>query len=69
MTFLLLNDTAGHRQRLIRMEHISAAEVNKADHSVTLVLLGGQEVRLTHEESKQFMHHIKAHITHAQPQA
>jgi hypothetical protein len=66
MSFILLNDEAGQYQRLIRNDHISAAMINKADHSVTLFLIGGQEIHLSHEESKQFVHHTKAtmHPTH-----
>jgi hypothetical protein len=57
--FILLNDPGSQRQRLIRQDHISGIEVEKADHSITLLLLGGQAVHLTHEESKQFLQHAK----------
>jgi len=68
MKFILLNDSGSQSQRLLRNMHISAVEVSKADQSVTVFLLGGQEVRLTHEESKQFLAHIKAHLhTTGQP--
>ncbi|MFL5242910.1 MAG: hypothetical protein ACJ8FY_12445 [Gemmataceae bacterium] len=62
MTYYLLNDPASQRQRLVRDDHISSVEINKTDQVITLVLIGGQEIRLTHEESKQFMHHIKSHM-------
>jgi hypothetical protein len=62
MNFVLLNDPASQRQRLIRADHISGIEVSKADRSITLLLLGGQELHLTHEESKQFLHWTKAHM-------
>jgi hypothetical protein len=62
MNFVLLNDPASQRQQLIRADHISAIQVSKADRSVTLLLLGGQELHLTHEESKQFVHWTKAHM-------
>ena len=62
MNFILLNDPASQRQQLIRADHISAIQVNKADRSITLLLLGGQELHLTHEESKQFRHWAKAHM-------
>ena len=62
MNFVLLNDPASHRQRLIRNDHISVVDINKADQSVTLLLLGGQEVHLTHEESRQFVQHTRAHL-------
>ena len=56
MNFVLLNDPAGQKQQLIRADHISAIQVSKADRLITLLLLGGQELHLTHEESKQFRH-------------
>jgi hypothetical protein len=69
MNYILLNDPASQRQQLIRADHISAIQVNKVDRSITLVLLGGQELHLTHEESKQFMHWTKSHMqTNAQLQ-
>jgi hypothetical protein len=62
MTFVLLNDPTNQRQRLIRYDHVSAVDVSKSDESVTLYLVGGQEVHLSHEESKQFVQHVKAHL-------
>jgi hypothetical protein len=60
MTYILLNDPAGQQQRLLRQDHISAVEVKKADRSVTIFLIGGQEIHLTHEESKQFIQHMRS---------
>jgi hypothetical protein len=60
MNFVLLNDPGSGQQRLVRTDHISGVVVNKADQSITLLLLGGQEVHLTHEESKQFLQHTRA---------
>jgi hypothetical protein len=60
MTYILLNDPGGQQQRLIRQDHISAVEVKKADRTVTLFLIGGKEIHLSHEESKQFMQHMKS---------
>jgi uncharacterized membrane protein YvbJ len=62
LTYYLLKDPANHHQRLIRDDHISAVEINNEDHVVTLMLLGGQNVKLTPEESKQFIKAIKAHM-------
>jgi hypothetical protein len=62
MNFILLNDPASQRQRLIRTDHISSVEINKTDQNVTLYLLGGQELRLTHEESKQFVQHTRGKL-------
>jgi hypothetical protein len=62
MNFILVNDPGSHSQRLIRSEHISVIEVSKTDESVTLLLTGGQEVHLSHEESKQLVHHVKQHM-------
>jgi hypothetical protein len=62
MSFILLNDPASQQQRLIRNDHISAVELSKADEIVTLYLLGGKELRLTREESKQFVRHVKEHM-------
>jgi hypothetical protein len=61
MSFLILKDTATEVQLMVRMEHISAAEIQKEDRSVTVFLAGGQELRLTQEQSKQFLHHVKMH--------
>jgi hypothetical protein len=60
--FVLLNDPDSHEQRLIRLEHLSAVVVNKADQTVTITLLGGQDMKLTSEESKQLLHNLKAHM-------
>ena len=62
MTYYLLKDPANHHQRLIRDDHVSAVEINNEDHVVTLLLLGGQNVKLTPEESKQFIKAIKSHM-------
>jgi hypothetical protein len=62
MTFVLLRDAASDEQLLIRNDHVSAVEVKKEDESVTVHLLGGQTIHLTHEQSKQFMHHVKSHM-------
>jgi hypothetical protein len=62
MSFLLHNDPASGHQRLIRPDHISAVETNRHDQTITLLLVGGQELRLTHEESKQFLHHTKGKL-------
>jgi hypothetical protein len=62
MNFILLNDPANQQQQLIRADHISAIQVSKADRLITLQLVGGQELHLTHEESKQFRHWTKAHM-------
>lgn len=62
MSFVLLKDPPSDVQLLIRNDHISAVEVKKEDHSVTVYLLGGQVLNLTQEQSKQFVHHVKAHL-------
>jgi hypothetical protein len=62
MNFILLNDTASKWQQLVRADHISAIQVSKSDRSITLLLIGGQELHLTKEESKQFLHWTKAHM-------
>ncbi len=62
MNFVLLNDPGSQRQQLIRADHISAIQVNKSDRAITLVLLGGQELHLTKEESKQFLHWTRSHM-------
>jgi hypothetical protein len=66
MTFALLKDPAADVQLLVRNDHVSAVEIKKDDQSVTVYLTGGQTLHLTHEQSKQFVHHIKAHM-HAAP--
>jgi hypothetical protein len=62
MSFALLKDTASDDQLLVRNDHVSAVEIKKEDHSITVFLIGGQTLHLTHEQSKQFVHHIKAHM-------
>ena len=62
MTYYLLKDAANHHQKLIRDDHVSAVEISNDEHIVTLLLLGGQNVKLTVEESKQFIKAIKAHM-------
>ena len=49
-------------QLLIRNEHISAVEIKKEDQAVIVHLRGGQTLQLTHEQSRQFVHHIKTHV-------
>jgi hypothetical protein len=66
MNFILLKDPATEVQLLIRNEHISAVEVKKEDQSVILYLLGGQTLALTHEQSRQFIHHVKIHMRTAE---
>jgi hypothetical protein len=61
MNFVLLKDSATEVQLLIRNEHISAVEIKKEDQAVILHLLGGQTLHLTHEQSRQFVHHVKMH--------
>jgi hypothetical protein len=62
MNFLVVKDPATEAQLMIRSEHISAAEIQKEERSVTIYLSGGQMLRLTHEQSKQFLHLVKAHM-------
>ena len=62
MSFALLKDPESDEQLLIRNDHVSAVEVKKGDESVTVHLVGGQTLRLTHEQSKQFVHHVKTHL-------
>ncbi len=62
MNFILLKDPATDVQLLIRNEHISAVEIKKEDQAVVVHLLGGQALSLTHEQSRQFVHHIKLHM-------
>ena len=62
MNFILLKDSAADEQLLIRNDHLSAVEIKKEDQSVVVHLLGGQVLHLTHEQSKQFVHHVKAHM-------
>ena len=60
MSFALLREADD--QVLIRNDHVSAVEIKKDDQSVTVHLLGGQTLRLSHEQSKQFAQHVKAHM-------
>jgi hypothetical protein len=62
MSFVVLKDPATEVQLMIRNDHVSAVEVQKEDKSVTVYLVGGNELRLTHEQSKQFLHHVKTHM-------
>ena len=62
MVYLMLNDPGSHRQRVVSMDHVSAFEINKTDHLITLFLMGGQEIHLSLEESRQFLHHMKSKI-------
>jgi hypothetical protein len=68
MSFALVKDPATEVQFLIRNDHISAVEVKKEDEAVVIYLLGGQTIHLTHEQSRQFLHHLKTHM-HAVPVA
>ncbi len=60
MSFALLREADD--QVLIRNEHVSAVEIKKEDQSVTVHLLGGQTLHLAHEQSKQFVQHVKGHM-------
>jgi hypothetical protein len=62
MSFALLKDPVTDVQLLIRNDHVSAVEINKDHQSVLVQLVGGQTLHLTHEQSKQFVQHIKAHM-------
>ena len=62
MSFALLKDPATEVQFLVRNDHVSAVEIKKEDQSVTVYLVGGQTLHLTHEQSKQYVQHIKAHM-------
>jgi hypothetical protein len=62
MSFALLKDSATEVQLLLRNDHVSAVEIKKEDQSLVVYLLGGQTLHLTHEQSKQFLHHIKTHM-------
>jgi hypothetical protein len=62
MNFILLKDAATEVQLLIRSEHISAVEIKKEDQAVIVHLLGGQPLHLSHEQSRQFVHHVKQHM-------
>lgn len=62
MSFALLQDPATETQLLVRNDHVSAVEIKKEDEAVVVHLLGGQTLHLTHEQSKQFVRHIKTHM-------
>ena len=62
MSFALLKDPATEVQLLVRNDHVSAVEIKKDDQSIAIHLVGGQTLHLTHEQSKQFVHHIKSHM-------
>jgi hypothetical protein len=62
MSFVLLKDPATEEQWLIRNDHVSAVEVKKEDQSVIVYLLGGQTLHLTHDQSRQFVHHVRTHM-------
>jgi hypothetical protein len=64
MNYILLNDPASRHQRLVRLDHISTVEVSKADQSIVLQMLGGQQVTLSHEEAKQFLQYTKGKLHH-----
>ncbi len=68
--FIQLHDPAHARQHLIRGEHVSAVEISKADGVVSVFLVGGQTLKLTQEEAKEFLHHFhRIHGTVAHPTA
>jgi hypothetical protein len=62
--FILLNDPKNEHQRIIRGEHVSAAESRREDGIVSLSMLSGERIVLTQEESRQFIQHTQPH--HAQ---
>jgi hypothetical protein len=66
IVFALLKDTATEVQLLIRNEHVSAVEIRKDDQSLIVYLQGGQVLHLTHDQSKQYLSHIKNNM-HAVP--
>src|SRR5205085_2129078 len=68
MSFALLKDSDADIQTLIRNDHVSAVEIKKEDQSIVVYLLGGQTLHLTHEQSRQFIHHLKAHMHPIQQQ-
>jgi hypothetical protein len=61
MSFALLKGPATEAQLLIRNDHVSAVELDKDDQSF-IHLLGGQTLHLSYEQSRQFVHHVKAHL-------
>jgi hypothetical protein len=62
MNFIFLRDPSVDVQLLIRNDHVSAVEIKKEDQAVLVYLVGGQTLHLTHEQSRQFVHHIKSHM-------
>jgi hypothetical protein len=62
MAFAYLKDPTTDVQLLIRDEHVSSVEIRKDDGAITVFLLGGQVLNLTHEQSKQYVQHIKTHM-------
>ncbi len=62
MSFALLKDAATEVQLMVRNDHVSAVEIKKDDQSVTVYLVGGQILHLTHEQSRQYVHHVKSHM-------
>lgn len=62
MHYILLNDPRSQVQHFVCSDHISGAEIRKEDQIVKLYLLGGQELTLTHEESKQFLNHVRSRM-------
>ena len=62
MNFILLKDSGTEVQLLVRNEHISAVEIKKEDQAVILHLVGGQTLPLSHDQSRQFVHHVKTHL-------
>jgi hypothetical protein len=57
-----VRDPETDAQLLIRNDHVSAVEISKQDQAVTVYLAGGQTLQLTREQSRQYVHHIKAHL-------
>ena len=66
MVFAFLKDPTTDVQLLIRDDHVSSVEIRKEDGAITIYLLGGQVLNLSHEQSKQYVQHIKTHM-HAVP--
>ena len=62
MSFVVLTDPTSDEQLMIRNDHVSAVEIKKDDEAVTVHLAGGQTLRLTHEQARQFVHHVKTHM-------
>ena len=57
--FIQLDDTQGAGPWFIREDHISAIHAWKNNGQVRLFLLGGQEIQLGQEESRQFLEQMK----------